>query len=306
MPHTDHVAFSTAVPAAHGWAPPGKGFGVSSLTPASAWPSPSAAGNGGAVTYDAGVIPYGGASAVPPTQSSVWLDQSGQSARIVSAEELSDDPNTAVAQTIARMRTYVLADAGGQVMQAAAMEALREFGAGSPIPAAFWYVKSRMHFVNDINLSGQLRSVAGQTGMPLVEVLIPPSAVVQYWTGDCDDYVMLLAALLLTMGVACRFVTVKANASRPDEYSHVYLAAYQGNERIPLDASHGAYPGWETEKANSNTVTEWDIGGALNPQEGAFNTTVVAMLGLVAAWAGWSWLDKKLGNGGGRSGNGRV
>ena len=43
--------------------------------------------------------------------------------------------------------------------------------------------------------------------------------------GDCDDYTLLLAALAGSVGIATRAVTVAADPSAPDDFSHIYPEA---------------------------------------------------------------------------------
>jgi transglutaminase-like putative cysteine protease len=81
------------------------------------------------------------------------------------------------------------------------------------------------------------------------ELLISPIVIVQMPQpmGDCDDFSMLLASLLMCAHIRCWFVTIAIEADNPNKWSHVYCAAELVDEGcvIPLDASHGTYPGWE-------------------------------------------------------------
>lgn len=43
--------------------------------------------------------------------------------------------------------------------------------------------------------------------------------------GDCDDYTLLLASLAGSIGIATRAVTVAADPSAPDDFSHIYPEA---------------------------------------------------------------------------------
>ena len=85
------------------------------------------------------------------------------------------------------------------------------------------------------------------------EVLVAPSRLISMPRpqGDCDDFAMLGMALLGRQRIESRFVTIKGNPYAADEWSHVYLTAWDGarDEWIPFDASHGKYAGWETEIA---------------------------------------------------------
>jgi hypothetical protein len=102
------------------------------------------------------------------------------------------------------------------------------------------------------------------------EALIGPAQLVRapQPAGDCDEYAMLIAALLLAvpeLGIRPSFRTIAADPTRPDEFSHVYvIATGPAVGTVALDASHGTYSGWE---ARSGAVTRmgrtvtW-VGGA--------------------------------------------
>jgi hypothetical protein len=57
------------------------------------------------------------------------------------------------------------------------------------------------------------------------ETLRPPRTLLQYWAGDCDDASVLIASLLGTIGIPSRLVTIAADPSAPDEFSHIYPEA---------------------------------------------------------------------------------
>lgn len=99
---------------------------------------------------------------------------------------------------------------------------------------------------------------------PVVETLIRPAdqATMANPIGDCDDFAMYGAAHLLSRGVPCSFVTIAADASAPRMFSHVYLAAYPkvgqfAGMRVPLDLSHGHFPGWE--HGETFRIEEWPV-----------------------------------------------
>ncbi len=121
-----------------------------------------------------------------------------------------------------------------------------------------------MQFVEDEDTGSPFQSVIGRWH-PVVETLVRPidQAVATDPQGDCDDFEMYAAAHLLARGVPCSFVTVAANEQTPDEYSHVYLAAYpqdgpRAGRRVPLDFSHGPRLDWETENVFGKR-REWPI-----------------------------------------------
>lgn len=138
------------------------------------------------------------------------------------------------------------------------------------IEAAYGHVKHAIRFQRDET------TAAGVGGYPegeVIECIIRPREMAKLvqrvvGVGDCDDFTMYLAALLACYGVESEFCTVAADGRAPGNYSHVYLVAYPVDEwtgckvRVPLDASHGEYPGWETENKFGRR-TEWPINGGL-------------------------------------------
>lgn len=63
------------------------------------------------------------------------------------------------------------------------------------------------------------------------ETLRPARVLLQIWAGDCDDASVLISSLLGTIGIPSRLVTIAADPSAPDEFSHIYPEAevFPGN-----------------------------------------------------------------------------
>ena len=57
------------------------------------------------------------------------------------------------------------------------------------------------------------------------ETLRPARVLVEIHAGDCDDYTAFLAALLGTIGISTRAVTIAANPNFPNDFSHIYPEA---------------------------------------------------------------------------------
>lgn len=188
---------------------------------------------------------------------------------------LSDDPDTQVAQTIEIMRQYAEADSTSPQVAAEARDALMQ-GNGDAIAGVWAYVKSRMRFVND----GE--RAASYDGVPVVEEIVRPRDMSTWNIGDCDDYSTYAASLLTNLHVPVSFVTVAADAAAPNDYSHVYLAAYPNGVRTPLDLSHGAVIGWETPNLYGKR-REWPVGGS-----GEAGASAVVGLLAVAGLLLWS------------------
>lgn len=173
--------------------------------------------------------------------------------------EISDDPEQQVADTVSLMQSYIRQDVASPAVQ---QDVARAFKSSDPIQDTWDYLHRDgdrgMQFVRDeVNYAPWSDYEFAQPGRwrPLVELLARPSALAQSSNpqGDCDDFVSYGAAHLLSRGVPCSFVTVAADRHEPNIYSHIYLAAYPVDgpyegKRIPLDLSHGAYPGWEVQQ----------------------------------------------------------
>ena len=159
---------------------------------------------------------------------------------------LGDLPDDRVAQTIRIMQRYVIEDADTDTLHAAAARALAEAPGADLLTAAWRYAKRHVRFVLDERAAAALPELGGQ----VVEVLVRPIDMVTEINrqgigyGDCDDFSMLVAALLRVWNIPASFATVAADYEFPTQYSHVYVLAHpQPGVTFALDASHGAYAG---------------------------------------------------------------
>jgi hypothetical protein len=177
-------------------------------------------------------------------------DPNGPAYSLLSSQLVSDDPDDQVEQTIAAMRHYAARDASSPEIQRDAASILNRWP-DDPVAGVFDFVRSGVRFEQDEKIGAP---VEADLSWPVIEVLMPPSELSRMCTGseectragDCDDFSMWAASLLLALGIPCAFVTVAADSREPDRYSHVYVAAYPpGRGRIALDTSHGPFPGWE-------------------------------------------------------------
>lgn len=153
------------------------------------------------------------------------------------------DPE-ATAATIRLMSQFTLADSRADLIRAAAAQATA--GAATPEQAAAMihaWVKSHVHFVED----AEPARLAGVPDPQSAEVLIRPIDLLRMPrpSGDCDDFSMLVAAMLLAQGIEPAFKTIKADAENPGAYTHVYVIAKLPTGDLPIDASHGPAAGWE-------------------------------------------------------------
>jgi hypothetical protein len=71
-----------------------------------------------------------------------------------------------------------------------------------------------------------------------VEWLQDAKVTMRERSGDCDDMVILSAAMLMSLGVPVRIVVVaQKNTANPDEYSHIYLEFQHNGKWHPFDVT---------------------------------------------------------------------
>lgn len=126
------------------------------------------------------------------------------------------------------------------------------------VRAIYWWVKGRVRFREDESI---LVEDMGWVD-PYQELLISPEILIRMSQpeGDCDDFSMLLASLLVAAKIPVWFVAVAVDEREPWRWSHIYCKVFLKDERklITLDASHGTYPGWETSREKFR-VGEWRV-----------------------------------------------
>jgi hypothetical protein len=171
--------------------------------------------------------------------------------RVVGVRELGPHPDSQVEQTVDLMRERVREDAADPGFQAYAVDVVGGRTGMAAAETAWRHVKGVIQFHRDEELGNGLSGfIGGKAAGDTVEFIIRPREMARFVAngracGDCDDFSMYLAGILEAVGVPCAFVKVAADERARDQYSHVYVRAYPDGEEIALDASHGAYPGWE-------------------------------------------------------------
>ena len=213
--------------------------------------------------------------------------------RVVGVRELGPHPDSQVEQTVDLMRERVREDATDPEFAEWARGVVGNLNGVAAAESAWQHVKGVIRFYRDEELGNGLsgfvnEKVTGDT----VEFIIRPREMAKLVAngracGDCDDFSMYLAGILQAVGVDWAFVTVAADERAPDQYSHVYVRVYpegQGGEAMALDASHGAYPGWEVPNAFGK-LRVWPGGEC----EGAG----LGKLLLVTAWGVLAWYTYK-------------
>ncbi len=128
----------------------------------------------------------------------------------------------------------------------------------------FWFIKNRVMFVEDETII--LNGLRGDLNKHK-ELLICPDALLSMPQpiGDCDDFSLLGASMLVACGVPTSYITVAVDRNEPMRFGHVYLKVYLIDEPPQdglcisecLDISHGSYPGWEA--GDYTRKREWAI-----------------------------------------------
>jgi transglutaminase-like putative cysteine protease len=122
-----------------------------------------------------------------------------------------------VSQTIDVIRQLVddaVKDPAVNVEAIGMVRGVDQFNRDAKAHAIFDAVASRFYYVED---------PVGPLGSK--ETLRPVRALLQTWAGDCDDASVLIASLLGTIGIPSRVVTIAADPSSPEEFSHIYPEA---------------------------------------------------------------------------------
>jgi len=156
------------------------------------------------------------------------------------------DSDKATAQTVKYMAELVKHSLGDPVVGRAWQDAwhrLHAIAFDDEPQVAWWYAKYLLKFVHHQEL---LRDWLFK--LDELQLLISPEALLKLQSpkGDCAIYTTLIQALLSYRGIPWETVTVAVSPMAPDLYTHVYPQAILADgSRLPLDASHGKYPGWE-------------------------------------------------------------
>ena len=125
--------------------------------------------------------------------------------------------------------------------------------------AIFYWVRTNIRFVEDETLLYE------QLGVDLEdldkELLIVPPVLLSMPNpqGDCDDFSLLIAAMLLCAGLRPYFVTVAADPLEPHKFSHIYICVQLADENnhFCLDAGNRLVmvePGWESPKVTRKAI----------------------------------------------------
>ena len=201
--------------------------------------------------------------------------------------QLPDSGEGQVSGTIAMMRRYAVQDSKHPALVQQLNARLQGcMDVHDALQRIFDQAKQSMYFQRD-------EATGDWLAPDVVEVLVRPADVAlltqqpdsQPVPGDCDCFSMYIAAMLQHIGVPCAFVTVSANPTAPNQFSHVYVVAFpnEPDARTVMDASHGPYIGWEA--PNTGRYKEWPLCQGDSGTAGAFPILMFLSLVATAWWA---------------------
>jgi hypothetical protein len=161
------------------------------------------------------------------------------------------------------MCRYVAAGIADPVVREWAEHARAQYGRGSQDPlaccwAAYWLAKHSVEFSRD----EPRLYMMGETDK--LDMLISPAVLVRSPRPkeDCDGFTMLLCSMLKILGVDCCIVTVAVDPTDRARWSHVFpMALFPDGSRLPLDASHGTFPGWMVPRSHIFRWQAWGLDG---------------------------------------------
>jgi hypothetical protein len=172
----------------------------------------------------------------------------------------SPDPFEATQQTVEYMCKLVHDSLADGIVQRATVDAdrFRQFGP-HPWASLWWFAKHRVKFVHHQKLL-----VAWLNAPDELQLLIRPDALLKMEDpkGDCAVFTTLICAMLDCCQLPWEIVTLAVDPNQPGIFSHVYpRVILPSGLRVPLDASHGKFPGWEVPRQHVSAIQIWDMQG---------------------------------------------
>jgi hypothetical protein len=188
----------------------------------------------------------------------------GATAEQIEKRSPAESDNDLTTDTVSHMVKYAREDAQRRALQIAAQD-VRTLSEGSSHRAlaagVHYFLRTRVRYDADSKLAAAI-------GAPLdSEILIRPADLLMMKDprGDCDEFASSAAALLLALDVPVFIKTVKCNPLARHVWSHVYVVArMEDGTLLPLDCSHGPYPGWETSPIFHSKL--WPVHPLMNTQ----------------------------------------
>lgn len=188
------------------------------------------------------------------------LDKSASPRVVFESQPAGESSDTSTVRTVQMMCDYVRQGVDDPAVQSAARYAFDHFACGRRDPAmlawaVFWYVK---HCVSLRQDEVTMFRIGAQNQFDL---LIAPSVLVRMKdpAEDCDGFTMLCAALCSILGLPVFIATAAVSPDDPSRWSHVFPCAMVNGAVVPLDASHGKFPGWMVPRSRIYRFQAWSL-----------------------------------------------
>lgn len=193
------------------------------------------------------------------------------------------DDDAAVFQTLDAINAIAQRTAREPEVLAAAAYATDDLPAGcsrrETCEAVWAWVRRHVRFVQDESLFAGAREVLVEP--PLLLTMQDPR-------GDCDDFTMLLLAMLQSLCIPARAIVIGADPEQPTRFSHVCAeAVLEDGSRMTLDASHGPYAGWEAPLRTRRLPWTLLPGCSSPAPPSGPDLKLVALAAIAAAGAAW-------------------
>lgn len=197
-------------------------------------------------------------SLLPSLQHGIW----GGPVAVLSHRTNRYNSDVSTVATIRIMQRLAHGYSSHPSVMAAVGQALSGGGVSSQRDIAcaiFYWVRTNVRFVEDETLLYEQLGVDPEELDKELLIVPPVLLAMANPQGDCDDFSLLLAAMLLCAGVRPYFVTVAADPLEPQKFSHIYVCAELADENnhLCLDAGNRmpmVPPGWESGKVTRKAI----------------------------------------------------
>lgn len=187
------------------------------------------------------------------------------------ADEVNSDQATA--QTIRVMCRQIRESISMSIVQKTAERAVEQWRGGPlytrrkfdatderMIACSVWFAAK--HTVKFREHAEQIKALLNEQDQ--LQLLIRPDVLLGMRTpsGDCAVFTPLICAMLGALEIKYEIITLACDPRQPEVFSHVFARAVTNDGHyIPLDASHGRYPGWEVPREHQIRRQVWSSDG---------------------------------------------
>ena len=169
-------------------------------------------------------------------------------------------PNHTTDQAVAAMKHYAVSQYTDPKIQKLAQDitiGINPNDQVSQMLAILHWIMVELKYVSDEEESNRLFGTNGD-----LEMVKSPKAVLESGRYDCDCGSTLIAALLMSLGIRARFVTVgfaSYEETGPDGFEHVYAQGWDEKSRQWIIVDPVSYPNEQQMSLDTKQVKFYDI-----------------------------------------------